>query len=181
MDCVASSQPSQDEDLCTVDFVGTSQPFEDEVDLLPSVPPPADVVTTCQPFKDTEEDLQASTTPPPPTLVSSTPSHQSLYFDSDSNTPARRSRLIRRASPVKASPTPFLARHPIPRPLNLVRRVTAPNKWAIRAAEMRRKRQCAREKAHHIIKRIRALARLTARLKRKHRELCAFVLDPVHL
>ncbi|KAJ7114507.1 hypothetical protein C8R44DRAFT_984451, partial [Mycena epipterygia] len=163
MDFVGSSQPLEDEDFWTV---GTSQPFEDEVDLLPSVLP-ADIVATCQP-KGTEEEWQVSTLPT--TLVSSTPpSHQSPYSDSDSNTSARQSLLIRWVSPVKASPTPFSARGPIPRPLHLVRRVTAPNKWAIRAAEMRKKRQCAREKARHIIKRIRALARLTARLQRKHR------------
>lgn len=56
MDFVASSQPLEDEDFWTV---GTSQPFEDEVDLLPSVPP-ADIVATCQP-KGTEEEWQVST------------------------------------------------------------------------------------------------------------------------
>ncbi|KAF7328213.1 hypothetical protein MVEN_02561000 [Mycena venus] len=85
----------------------------------------------------------------------------------------RRARLVRRASPVKPSPT---TKNITPRCFNLVRRVTkGPSERLVRAAELEQKRQQARKKAQRIMKKIHALARVTVRLRCKHRSLCAFV------
>lgn len=45
------------------------------------------------------------------------------------------------------------------------------------AAEIERRRKRARDKAQLIVQQIRSLATKTARLRRKHRQLCAFVRE----
>ncbi|KAJ6629823.1 hypothetical protein B0H10DRAFT_1985487 [Mycena sp. CBHHK59/15] len=81
---------------------------------------------------------------------------------------------LRRASPVK--PSPASPKEITPGCFNLVYRVTkGPSERFVRAAELERKRQQAHKKAQHIMKKIRALARATVRLRRKHRSLRAFV------
>ncbi|KAJ6538707.1 hypothetical protein DFH09DRAFT_1398002, partial [Mycena vulgaris] len=183
-----------------MDFVPTSQPFEDGEHLFPVEPlglspSPSesstgdddsdfDFVGTSQPFDDGEEDLRIHyglMTPLPPNApCAQSPDFRELCASVDnqpdtdtlaSDIPARRARLIRRAPPALPG-KPSVLTSPFPRSFNLVHRVTrGPNKLA---AELERKQQQARDKARRISNKIRALATATAGLRRKHRLLCAF-------
>ncbi|KAJ6489417.1 hypothetical protein DFH09DRAFT_1105394 [Mycena vulgaris] len=185
MEFVATSQPSQDGDLCTLEL-STFQPVEDAGvgQIEDGTVDESDSVGSSQPFEDGEEDLLFFTRgvmiPAPtacwsflttPELSDAEPSETDTDFDDAIRArQSRRARLIRRAppvSPVKPSPIPA---GPWLRSLNLVRRVTMP-------AEIERRRQRARIETRRIAKKIRALARATARLQRKHRRLCNFVRD----
>ncbi|KAJ7429563.1 hypothetical protein B0H11DRAFT_1944598 [Mycena galericulata] len=125
-----------------------------------------DIVGSSQPFEDGEEDLRlpmVCTTPklsPPPTPSPLGP------FDPNSSQ-SHRARLVRRCPPVK--PEPAAVTLPLPRPARrnseLVRRVSnGPSPSKIRALQIERKREEAREEARCIVKKIRALATATARL-----------------
>ncbi|KAJ7444187.1 hypothetical protein FB451DRAFT_1294634 [Mycena latifolia] len=172
-----------------MDFVPTSQPWQDGEDDLwrrsyspaPDQPTPQlfeasrctavttteslsdlDVVGSSQPFEDGEYDLHYHAG----LKIPSSPPHS----PGSSKILAHRTRLVRRASPVKPRPTAAGTSGTISRPRNLVRRVTM-------AAEIARRRMRARTEAHRILKKLRALATATARLRRKHKALCAFVLE----
>ncbi|KAJ7441588.1 hypothetical protein FB451DRAFT_1298684, partial [Mycena latifolia] len=172
-----------------MDFVAISHPWQDGEDDLwgrshspaPDHPTPhlfeasrctavttteplsdLDVVGSSRSFEDGEYDLHYHAGQ----KIPSSPPH----FPSSSGILAHRARLVRRASPVKPRPTAAGTSDTIPRPRNLVRRVTM-------AAELARRRMRARTEAHRILKKLRALATATARLRRKHKVLCAFVLE----
>ncbi|KAJ7716993.1 hypothetical protein B0H16DRAFT_1612268 [Mycena metata] len=124
-----------------------------------------DAVCSSQPFEDGEEDLT-------PFLSLQTLPTENI---------TRRAGLIRRVPPGTSSSSPACVPGPISRsrPRNLVRRVTM-------AAEMERRRSRAREEAQRISHKIRALAKKSARLmkktvrlRRKHRNLCAFAAGDV--
>ncbi|KAJ7082669.1 hypothetical protein B0H15DRAFT_852306 [Mycena belliarum] len=189
---IATSQPLQDETMAAgpfLDFMGSSK--QDRIPSSCLEAPPLDIVGSSQPFDDGEEDLQFQheyfrcNTPPPLNVNSGSKDSDSEDSEWDYTTDeryinmrARCARLVRRVPQAEfcSSTTPLL-QDPIPRPLNLVRRVTTPNMQAIKAAQMERQRQRACEKAHHILKRIRRLATTTDRLRRKHRKLREFLVD----
>ncbi|KAJ7645295.1 hypothetical protein B0H17DRAFT_1186949, partial [Mycena rosella] len=182
-----------------MNFVATSQPLEDGEENLvagwgsvwaseSSSPLPGgdripagwdeEFVGSSQPFEDGEEDLKGPLTASITsyTLGSATPLPSTPAGTSSGAATgmAGRRPLVRRCSPMTPSPTAICApsnSRPFNR-YNLVRRVTTPSEMTIRAAEMERKRQSVRRKAHRIAQKLRALATDTARLQRKHRELC---------
>ncbi|KAJ7631267.1 hypothetical protein DFH06DRAFT_1224042 [Mycena polygramma] len=154
----------------SLDFVASSQPSQDGEDswYMTSTPPSG--------------DMRASTSyvTPPFSLADNmeafhaTPLH-TAQRDLGAPGACRRPRLVRRASPVKASPASTLTQTPAPRCLNLVRRVTkGPSKKPSHAEEMEKKRQRARETARRIAKKIRTHAAVIARLQRQRQRLCAF-------
>ncbi|KAJ7468807.1 hypothetical protein FB451DRAFT_1257362 [Mycena latifolia] len=143
----------QEEDF---DCVPSSQPFEDE-DWQTYHGPLKVPITISPPTTPTRQSISEAVT-----QADATPSGSAMR--------ARRARLIRRASPVKPMPLHAATQGKISRPFNLVRRVTL-------APEIARRRKRARDKAHLIIKKLQALARATARLRRQHRELCAFIRE----
>ncbi|KAJ7654796.1 hypothetical protein B0H17DRAFT_1214267 [Mycena rosella] len=176
-----------------MDFVPTSQPFEDGDDLftLPSAafrPPPSladdaddadhsesdfvDSVGSSQPFDDGEEDLRLYKTPP--CLHFPAPSAWAILSDSTTDPAsdsARRCRLVRRAPPVTpGAETSISTLTPSVRSRSLVYRVTPGPK----AAEMQRKRERAAAKAQRIARKIHALTKKTTALRMKHRQLRAF-------
>ncbi|KAJ6472394.1 hypothetical protein DFH09DRAFT_1219665 [Mycena vulgaris] len=140
-----------------------------------------DFVATSQPLEDGEEDWHSyygltpiPKSPPSPPLASLSRRIPEPVARSDTDTTAsdtrpRRAHLIRRAPP--CSPPRPLPLGTVSRSRNLVRRVTM-------GPELERRRKHARDKARRIAKKIRALAKATARLQRKHRALCAFVREP---
>ncbi|KAJ7018411.1 hypothetical protein C8F04DRAFT_1328182 [Mycena alexandri] len=95
----------------------------------------------------------------------------------------RRARLVRRVPPSEKSPDSSpVPPGPTPRCLNLVRRVTTgPNQRptatapAAAAADLERRKRRAQQKAACIVKKLRTLGAATARLQRKHRQLCTFM------
>jgi len=148
------------------DFVPSSQPFEDGEEALHHRGysngidlSSLDFVGTSQPLEDGEDFGMYSGLMTPVRQMS-----PSVRCEPSAET--RCARLVRRASPVK--PRPVGASTPIRRSFNLVRRVTM-------APDIQRKRQRAHEEAHHILKKLRALAKTTVRLRRKRRSLLAFV------
>ncbi|KAJ7508693.1 hypothetical protein B0H11DRAFT_2217961 [Mycena galericulata] len=139
-----------------------------------------EIVGSSQPFADGEEDLHLPTNlnaGPFPMKKLDTSAAQStaadLDLDSDADGDeirerrAQRARLVRRAPPIVGPVLPTPTR---PRTRPLVRRVTM-------AAEIQRRRERARLETRRILKKLRALARATTRLRRKHRQLCEFVAD----
>ncbi|KAJ6463092.1 hypothetical protein DFH09DRAFT_1227592, partial [Mycena vulgaris] len=180
MDFVATSQPSQDGEKYPSGYLSESeghswllQEGESDADF--------DFVATSQPLEDGEEDWHSyygltpiPKSPPSPPLASLSRRIPEPVARSDTDTTAsdtrpRRAHLIRRAPP--CSPPRPLPLGTVSRSRNLVRRVTM-------GPELERRRKHARDKARRIAKKIRALAKATARLQRKHRALCAFVREP---
>ncbi|KAJ6504012.1 hypothetical protein DFH09DRAFT_1440242 [Mycena vulgaris] len=139
MEFIATSQPSQDGDLCTLELP-TFQSVEDAGvgQIEDGTVDESDSVGSSQPFEDGEEDLlfftRGGMTPAPtacwsflttPELSDAEPSETDADLDDAIRArQSRRARLIRRAppvSPVKPSPIPAC---PWPQSLSLVRRVT---------------------------------------------------------
>ncbi|KAJ7687501.1 hypothetical protein B0H17DRAFT_1203564 [Mycena rosella] len=160
-----------------MEFVATSQPLQDGEDFwgLSAFSPGSatadacgdwsdvDFVGTSQPLEDGEDSWYSSSKVKIPTI--SPPRCLNSEMDC---TP--RSRLVRRVSPLTSTQLPVAALGITSRPLNLVRRVTI-------APEIQKKRNRACREAQQIAKRIRALAKATAKLRRKHRVLCDFVRE----
>ncbi|KAJ7649032.1 hypothetical protein DFH06DRAFT_1208837 [Mycena polygramma] len=188
---IASSQPSQD----GIEFWGMPSSIAHTIsdDSATDWDESLDFVASSQPSQDGEDSWYMTSTPPSSDLRASTSYVTRLFSLTDrmeasqSATPfqaaqqdlgalgARRPRLVRRASPVKASPASTLAQSPAPRCLNLVRRVTkGPSGKPSHAEEMEKKRQRARETARRIAKKIRTHAAVIARLQRQRQRLCAF-------
>ncbi|KAJ7668769.1 hypothetical protein DFH06DRAFT_1182447 [Mycena polygramma] len=154
----------------SLDFVASSQPSQDGEDAwyMTSTPPSSDLrayTSYATPLFTVADSMEAPHAATPLQTV-----------QRDLGAPgARRPRLVRRASPVKASPASTLAQTPAPRCLNLVRRVTkGPSGKSSHAEEMEKKRQRARETARRIAKKIRTHAAVIARLQRQRQRLCAF-------
>ncbi|KAF7351882.1 hypothetical protein MVEN_01149800 [Mycena venus] len=171
----AAAPSSSDLSLQDIDFVPSSQPFEDgEEDSFwlgqyagttdSAEGSVVDFVPSSQPLEDGEM-CQGLMTPA---------KEMYLGFYCEQSTETRRPRLVRRASPVKPRPagaspaTNMISATPIPRSSKLVRHVTiAPN------LERHRRRTC--EEAGRIVKKIGLLTKTTARLRRKHRQLLQFI------
>ncbi|KAJ7160306.1 hypothetical protein C8R46DRAFT_1354025 [Mycena filopes] len=166
-----------------MDFVATSQPDQDIGDvwdtgihhtLLASPDSDsnwddssydlADVVASSQPDEDGEELLPRQASSFAGRRITGAPS--ASFAETTACSPPRRSRphLVRRASPVKLPTVTAAETKPVSRPSKLVRRVTF-------AAELERRRKCARIEARRIFKKMQALSTTVCRLKRKHREL----------
>ncbi|KAJ7147089.1 hypothetical protein C8R43DRAFT_1129868 [Mycena crocata] len=177
--------------MSMMDLVATSQPlYEQEIlspsDLLahPAVEPydsepgsdhewDDEIVPSSQPFED-GEDLQLplgpmGTTNLPLFCLSKAASPPNSSMDPSAPHP-RRAHLVFRASPVKPKVAPTVVQGTGVRSRKLVRRVTMD-------AEIERRRKRACRKARHIVKKLRALATATMKLKRQHRDLCKFVGD----
>ncbi|KAJ7439717.1 hypothetical protein B0H11DRAFT_1934252 [Mycena galericulata] len=146
-----------------------------------------DVVATSQPFEDGEEDLHWQSHPGPQCSPMLEPS---LWEGTESGSEVpepnyvRRARLVRRCPPLKSSPTKpsYHGSAGRSRARNLVRRCSSgPSESFLRARRLYWKRQEARTKAHRIVKQIQALATTTAQLRRKHRQLCAFLSGTVEM
>ncbi|KAF7367195.1 hypothetical protein MSAN_00979500 [Mycena sanguinolenta] len=152
--------------------------MSDELDFVPS----------SQPYEDGEEPFLLQT-PPPSLAISPRFGAMADYSvleiaagyatgdsgDASAEAKLHRSRLVRRAPPVEPRSASGIEKNP-PRHLNLVRRVTKePSEKFLRALELERKRQRARQDARRITKKIQALTRVTARLQREHQRLRALV------
>ncbi|KAJ7643138.1 hypothetical protein DFH06DRAFT_1213837 [Mycena polygramma] len=189
---IAISQPSQD----GFEFWGIPSSVAHGIsdDSATDWDDSLDFVASSQPSQDGEDSWYMTSTPPSSDLRASTAYVTPLFSltnrmeASHCATPlqaaqqdlgalgARRPRLVRRASPVKASPASTLVQSPAPRCFNLVRRVTkGPSKKPSHAEEMEKKRQRARATARRIVKKIRTHATAIARLQRQRQRLCAFV------
>ncbi|KAJ7751237.1 hypothetical protein DFH07DRAFT_961024 [Mycena maculata] len=153
------------DDICddSVDFVGSSQPFQDGEDNL-------------QPYT-TGKSLNVSPIP----LSSQAPSDLSVCPNASDpyviENLSRRARLVRRCPPKAAqSPTPPSPPRPRRRNRDLVRRASGgPSQAILKAREMERRKDRARQKARHIVKEIRRLATVTGQLRRRHRQLSSFI------
>ncbi|KAJ7767816.1 hypothetical protein B0H16DRAFT_1520825 [Mycena metata] len=139
-----------------VEIVGSSQPFEDGEAYL------------CSPTSIASEGALHRRHGGTPTLYGAIPD-----LPVADTRICRGARLVRRVPPTDLCPSP-IPQSPVPRCFNLVRRVTpGPSK---KAADMERKRQRARDEAARIVRKLRNLAAVTIRLRRKHRELRAFAV-----
>ncbi|KAJ7755301.1 hypothetical protein DFH07DRAFT_773416 [Mycena maculata] len=122
-----------------------------------------DAVGSSQPFQDGEEDL--GPLDHKKRNISPQGSPSSLAPSDANSSYSRQARLVRRAPPVKPGSLPLLPSMQGPtRPRSqLVRHCTSgPSPSTLRALEIEWKREQAREKAWHIVKKIKALATATA-------------------
>ncbi|KAJ7748269.1 hypothetical protein DFH07DRAFT_775729 [Mycena maculata] len=103
---------------------------------------------------------------------------------------SRRARLVRRCPPKKyeircrlsprtaQSPTPPSPPRPRHRNRDLVRRASGgPSQAILKAREMERRKDCARQKARHIVREIRRLATVIGQLQRRHHQLSLFIMQ----
>ncbi|KAJ7509474.1 hypothetical protein B0H11DRAFT_2216393 [Mycena galericulata] len=165
-----------------MDFAMTSQLPGDGEQLFHAQD--IDIVGSSQPFEDGEEDLRLPMHENLTQTVSVIPTTNSEPLGPfRSEFKSKSSRSTRQALSTRE---PAAVTLPLPRPARrnseLVRRVSnGPSPSKIRALQIERKREEAREEARRIVKKIRALATATARLSRKHRRLCTFIANPVGL